>query len=122
MKIAIIQDWFVIYAGAERVMEQLMQLYPEADLYSLIDFLPANKRGFILNKKVKTSFIQNLPMARQKYRYYAFLMPYAVEQFDFSGYDLVISCSHSFAKGILTTPKQLHVCYCFTPIRYVWDL
>lgn len=122
MKVAIIHDWLVTYAGAERVLEQLIKLWPEADLFSLVDFLPANQRQFINNKSVETSFIQNLPLARTKYRQYLPLMLLAVEQFDLGDYDLVISSSHAVAKGVLTGPDQLHICYCHTPIRYAWDL
>ncbi|MEW6418733.1 MAG: glycosyltransferase family 4 protein [Nitrospirota bacterium] len=122
MEIAIIHDWLVTYAGAERVLEQIIQLYPKADLYSLIDFLPEDERNFILNKRVNVSFVQRLPFARKKYRSYLPLMPLAIEQFDLSGYDLIISSSHAVAKGVLTNSNQLHICYCYTPIRYVWDL
>ncbi|MBA4318555.1 MAG: glycosyl transferase [Flavobacterium sp.] len=122
MKIAVIHDWLVTYAGAERVLEQILQLYPEAELYSLIDFLPVNGRDFILNKEVHTSFIQKLPFAAKKYRNYLPLMPLAIEQFDLSEFDLIISSSHAVAKGVLTNSNQLHICYCYTPIRYAWDL
>lgn len=122
MKTAIVHDWLVTYAGAERALEQILSLYPDADLYSLVDFLPPGQRGFILNKGVKTSFIQSLPFARKKYRNYLPLMPLAIEQFDLSSYDLIISSSHAVAKGVLTHSRQLHVCYCYTPMRYAWDL
>lgn len=122
MKTAVIHDWLVTYAGAERALEQILKLYPEADLFSLVDFLPSQQRAFILNKKVNTSFIQSLPFAKKKYRSYLPLMPLAIEQFDLSGYDLIISSSHAVAKGVLTHAQQLHVCYCYTPIRYAWDL
>ncbi|MBC7476150.1 MAG: glycosyltransferase family 4 protein [Candidatus Sericytochromatia bacterium] len=122
MKIAIIHEWLVNYAGSERVLEQIINVYPDADLFSLIDFLPNDQRGFIKNKNVKTSFIQNLPKAKNKYRNYLPIMPIAVEQFDLSGYDLIISSSHAVAKGVLTGPDQLHICMCYSPIRYAWDL
>ena len=122
MKIAVVHDWLVTYAGAERVLEQILKLYPDADLFSLINFLPDDQRGFIMDKPVTTSFIQRLPFARTKYRQYLPLMPLAVEQLDLSGYDLVISCSHAVAKGVLTGPDQLHISYVHTPIRYAWDL
>src|SRR5262249_18578293 len=80
------------------------------------------ERGFILNKPVRTSFIQHLPFAKKKYRHYLPLMPLAVEQFDLSAYDLIFSSSHAVAKGVLTGPDQPHVCYCHSPIRYAWDL
>lgn len=122
MKVAVVHDWLVTYAGAERVLEQIIQLYPEADLYSLIDFLPEDGRAFILNKKVNTSFIQRIPFAKKKYRSYLPLMPLAIEQFALSKYDLIISSSHAVAKGVLTNSNQLHICYCYTPMRYAWDL
>jgi len=122
MKVAIIHDWLVTYAGAERVLEQLLLLYPQADLFSVVDFLPPDQRGFIQNKPVKTTFIQNLPLAKNRYRQYLPLMPLAIEQLDMSGYDLVISSSHAVAKGVLTGPGQLHISYTYTPIRYAWDL
>ena len=122
MRIAIVHDWLVVYAGAERVLEQMLACYPDADLFSLVDFLPAGQRDFIHNKPVTTSFIQRLPRARKKYRGYLPLMPLAVEQFDLSAYDLVLSSSHAVAKGVLTGPDQLHLCMCYSPIRYAWDL
>jgi len=122
LKIAIVHDWLTVYAGAERVLEQMLKCYPEADIYSLIDFLPRNGRQFIRDKSVTTSFIQKLPLSRSKYRAYLPLMPLAVEQFDLSSYDVVISSSHAVAKGILTGPDQLHLCMCYSPIRYAWDL
>ncbi len=121
-KIAIVTDWLVTVGGAEKVLEQLLQCYPEADVYSLVDFLSNADRGIIHNKKVTTSFIQKLPFAKTKYRAYLPLMTLAVEQFDLSKYDLVISSSHSVAKGIITGPDQVHICYCHTPMRYAWDL
>lgn len=122
MKVAIVHDWLVTYAGAEKVLEQILQLYPEADLYSLVDFLPDNQRDFILHKKVHTSFIQNLPKAKARYRSYLALMPLAIEQFDLRGYDLIISSSHCVAKGVLTGPNQVHISYVHSPVRYAWDL
>ncbi|MFD1383502.1 glycosyltransferase family 4 protein [Rhodanobacter aciditrophus] len=122
MKVAIIHDWLVTYAGAERVLEKMLECYPEADLFSTVDFLDDDKRFFIKGKSVNTSFIQNLPLAKKKYRSYLPLMPLAIEQFDLSTYDLVISSSHAVAKGVITSPNQLHICMCYSPIRYAWDL
>lgn len=122
MKVAIIHDWLVTYAGAERVLEQILSCFPEADLFALVDFLPLNSRSFIMDKLVTTSIIQNLPMASTKYRSYLPVMPLAIEQFDLSGYDLVVSSSHAVAKGVIVGPDQLHICLCYTPIRYAWDL
>ncbi len=93
-----------------------------ADLYSVIDFISPDNRGFIHGKSVRTTFVQNLPFARSRYRQYLSLMPLAVEQFDLSRYDVVISSSHAVAKGVLTGPDQLHICMCYSPMRYAWDL
>ena len=122
MKIAVIHEWLVNYAGSERVLEQVVKLYPEADIFCQVDFLTDNERGFILNKKTKTSLIQNLPFAKKRYRDYLPLMPFAVRRFDVSGYDVIVSNSHSVAKGVKKTPGQLQICYCHTPMRYAWDL
>lgn len=122
MKVAIVHEWLINYAGSEKVLEQIINCFPDADLFSLIDFLAASERGFIHNKTVQTSFIQKLPFAKTKHRQYLPLMPLAIEQLDLSGYDVVISSSHAVAKGILTGPNQLHICYCHSPIRYAWDM
>lgn len=122
MKIAVVCDWLVMYAGAEKVLEQILDIYPEADLFAVLDFLPEDKRDFIKNKKVKTTFLQKMPKAKDKYRYYLPLMPLAIEQLDLSKYDLIISSSHCVAKGILVGPDQIHISYVHSPIRYAWDL
>ena len=119
---AIVHDWLVTYAGAERVLEQLLILYPEADLYAVCDFLPEPERGFLRGRTPRTTFIQRLPGARKRYRSYLPLMPMAISRLDLSGYDIVISSSHAVAKGAPTAPAQLHVSYVYTPIRYAWDL
>ena len=122
MKIAVVCDWLVTYAGAEKVLEQILNIYPEADLFALVDFLDEDKRDFIKHKKVTRSFIQYLPKAKTKYRSYLPLMPLAIEQLDLSKYDLIISSSHCVAKGIMTGPNQVHISYVHSPIRYAWDL
>lgn len=122
MKIAVVHDWLVTYAGAERVLGQILRLYPEADLFSLIDFFPERHRHFLLDKRATTSFLQGIPFARKKYRALLPLMPRAVEGLRLSGYDLVISSSYAVAKGALTREGQAHICYCHSPIRYAWDL
>ncbi len=121
-RVAIIHDWLPLYGGAERVLEQMLHVFPEAELFSMIDAIPAGERGFLQEKAVRTSFIQRLPRAKTKYRSYLPLMPLAVEQFDLRGFDLIISNSYAVAKGVLTGPDQLHICYCCSPIRYAWDL
>ncbi|VBB09317.1 glycosyl transferases group 1 [Lucifera butyrica] len=122
MRTAIIHDWLVTYAGAERVLEQMLYIFPDADIYSTVDYIPQGQRGFLLDKPVQTTFIQRFPFAEKKYRSYLPLMPLAIEQLDLSGYDLVISSSHAVAKGVLTGPDQMHICLCYSPIRYAWDL
>lgn len=121
MRVAIVHDWCVVYGGAERVLEQIIDCYPEADLFTLIDHVPEEQRGFLRGNKPKTSFLQNIPFVTHLYRKLLFLMPFAVEQFDLGGYDLVISSSYCVAKGVLTGPNQVHVCYCHSPMRYAWD-
>jgi hypothetical protein len=112
MRVALVHDWFTVYAGAERVVEQILRVFPQADVYALVDFLKGEERGFLQGKRVRVSFIQRLPGAQQRYRTYLPLMPLAIEQFDLRGYDLVISSSHAVAKGVITGPDQLHICYC----------
>ena len=121
-KIAIVHDWLPLYGGAERVLEQILLVFPQADIFSMIDAIPAEQRGFLQNKPVTTSFVQRLPGGQTRYRSYFPIMPLAVEQFDLSPYNLIISSSYSFAKGVLTGPDQRHLCYCHSPIRYAWDM
>lgn len=122
IKVAIVHDWLVTQAGAEKVLESLLKLFPRADLYTLIEFLPDHQRGLIEGRKVKTSFLQKLPFAKKKYRTYLPFMPLAIEQFDLSAYQIILSCSSAVAKGVLVGPDQLHICYIYSPIRYAWDL
>jgi glycosyltransferase involved in cell wall biosynthesis len=121
LRVAIVHDWFVTYAGSERVVEQLIALFPQADIFSLIEFLSPSDRRMLAGKKVTTSFLQRLPLARSSYSAYLPLMPLAIEQLNLTDYDLVISSSHCVAKGVLTGPDQLHVSYVHTPMRYAWD-
>jgi glycosyltransferase involved in cell wall biosynthesis len=122
MKVAIVHDWMTLKGGGESCVEQLLLIYPQADLHCVVDFLPEAERGFLNGRTVTTSFIQRLPGARKRYRSYLPLMPIAVEQFDMTAYDLVISTSSAVAKGVITGPDQVHVSYTFSPIRYAWDL
>ncbi len=122
LRVALVHEWFIDYSGSERVVEQILQIFPQANLFAVVEFLPSELRGFIQNKSVKTTFIQKLPFAKTKYRSYLPLMPIAIEQLDLSSYDLVLSSSHAVAKGVLTSPNQLHICYVHSPIRYGWDL
>lgn len=122
MKVAIVHEWLVSYAGSEKVVEQMLNCFPDADIFTLIDNLPESERGFLNGKKITTSFLQKIPFAKTKHRLFLPLMPLAIEQFDMSEYDVVISSSHAVAKGVLTGPNQLHICYCHSPIRYAWDM
>lgn len=121
-RVAIVHEWLPVYGGAERVLEQIIRVFPEADVYSLIDNLPDGQRGFLQGKEVHTSVIQKLPFGRRGYRHYLPLMPFVIEQFDLSEYDLIISSSYAVAKGVITGPDQLHVSYVHSPVRYAWDL
>lgn len=122
MKVAIVHDWLTLKGGAEACLHEFLDLYPQADLFCVVDFLPEAERGFLKGHRITTSFVQGLPGARKHYRTYLPLMPLAVEQFDVTGYDLVISSTASVAKGVVTGPDQLHVAYIYSPIRYAWDL
>lgn len=120
--VGIVADWFITYAGSEKVVAEFIKVYPDADLYSVVDFLSIENKIFFQNKKITTTFIQNLPNAKKKYQSYLPLMPLAIEQLDVSKHDIILSSSHAVAKGILTGPDQLHISYIHSPIRYAWDL
>lgn len=121
-RVGLVHDWLPVYAGAERVLEQMIHVFPESKLYSLIDFVPEEQRGFLQGLSVETSFIQQLPFARKYYRYYLPLAPLAIEQFDLRDHDVVVSSSYAVGKGVLTRADQLHISYVHSPIRYAWDL
>ncbi len=119
MKIALVHDWLNGMRGGEKVLEALCELYPEAEIFTLL--LEAEKvSGRIRGMTIHTSFIQRLPWARRRYRYYLPFFPRAVESFDLSGFDLVISTSHAVAKGCRPPAAARSICYCFTPMRYLW--
>ncbi|HDY8629634.1 TPA: glycosyltransferase family 4 protein, partial [Klebsiella pneumoniae] len=122
MSIGIVADWLVTYAGAERVIKEVIDLYPESEVYSVIDFLSDTHRGYFNGKHATTTFIQKLPFSEKIYQKYLPFMPLAIEQLNVSAHDIVISSSHAVAKGILTGPDQLHISYVHSPIRYAWDL
>ena len=123
MKVAIVHDWLVTNGGAEKVLKEIIELYPNADIFSLVDFLNQKERKEILKRKIaKSSFIQKLPFVRNHFRNYLPLFPKAIESLDVRGYDLIISSSWAVAKGVKKNQNQLHICYCHTPIRYAWDL
>jgi glycosyltransferase involved in cell wall biosynthesis len=121
MKVAIIHYWLVNWRGGEKVLEELCRLFPKADIYThVIDPLAIGNK--LKEHKIQTSFIAHLPWARRFYQWYLPLMPQALENFDLSAYDLVISSESGPAKGVLTAPHTVHICYCHTPMRYVWNM
>ncbi len=123
MKMALVHDWFTAPGGAEKCVQSMLSIWDEVDIYSLVDFLEKEDKEIILKDKcVSTSFIQNLPFSKKHYRNYFPLFPFAIEQHDLSGYDLILSSSHSYAKGVLSHADQLHISYMYTPARYAWDL
>ena len=121
-KVALVHDWLPVYGGAERVLEQMIHALPQSELFSLFEFLPEEQRAFLGGRKVNTSFIQRLPWAQSRYRYYLPLTPLAIEQFDLRDFDVVVSSSYVVAKGALTSSSQCHVAYVHSPMRYAWDL
>lgn len=122
MKVAIMDEWLTVYGGAARVLQDVLQCHPEADVFCIVDFFDKNHRDILQGHKITPSMIQWLPFAERRYRWYLPLMPFAVRQLDLSGYDLVISLNHACAKGVRTRPGQEHLCYVHTPMRYAWDM
>ena len=121
MKVALVHDWIAGMRGGEKVLEVFCELFPHAHLYTLLHN-KGSASDTIENMDIRTSFIQHLPLAKRKYRYFLPVFPTAIERFDLRGYDVVLSSSHCVAKGVMTGPHTLHVCYCFTPMRYIWDM
>ncbi|MDO8733843.1 MAG: glycosyltransferase [Elusimicrobiota bacterium] len=121
MKIAIIHDWLTGMRGGEKCLEVFCELYPSATVFTLVH-IKGTVSETIEKMKIKTSFLQHLPGIEKRYRYYLTLMPKAIEQFDLTGYDLILSSSHCVAKGVKVPENSLHICYCYTPMRYIWDM
>ena len=121
VRIALVHDWLTGMRGGERCLEVFGELYPDADLFTLLH-VPGAVSPIIERRRIVTSFVQRLPRAATAYRSYLPLFPAAVSRFDLRGYDLVLSSSHCVAKGVSVPPGAVHVCYCFTPMRYVWDM
>ncbi|MCX8026855.1 MAG: glycosyltransferase family 4 protein [Thermodesulfovibrionales bacterium] len=120
-KVALVHDWLMTMGGAEGVLDAIYEIYP-ADIFTLICDYNAIKKMSFQQAKINTSFIQSLPFAKKHYRKYLPLMPFAIEGFDLSEYDIIISSSHAVAKGVITNSNQLHISYMHTPIRYAWDM
>jgi glycosyltransferase involved in cell wall biosynthesis len=125
MKKALVADWYYVNGGAEKVIHSFNNIWDDFEHYALIDFLPEKDRAYVFNgisDKVHTSFIQNLPTASSNHRKFLELFPKAIEQFDLTNFDLVVSSSASVAKGVLTNANQVHISYMHSPMRYAWDL
>ena len=121
MKVALVHDWLTGMRGGEKCLEAACELFPDADIFTLLH-RPASVSPTIERHRIVTSFLQRFPDVHRYYRYLLPLFPAAVERFDLSGYDLVLSMSHAVAKGAIAPPEAQHACYCFSPMRYVWDL
>lgn len=120
MRVALVHDYLTQYGGAERVLQAFTEIFPHAPLYTIV-YDEKLTRGAFENQNIHTSFLQKIPLARSRHRFFPVFMPLAVEQFDLSRFDIVLSDSASYAKGVLTRPNTLHICYCHTPMRYAWD-
>ena len=120
MRVALIHDWLTGLRGGEKVLEVLCELYPDATLFTMV-YIPDSTSLIIESHPIRTAFTQKLPAVKSLYRWYLPLYPWAVESLNLDGYDLVVSSSHCVAKGVLTPPDSTHICYCHTPMRYVWD-
>lgn len=123
MKYALVHEWLTPKAtgGSELVVREILQ-HIEADLYALIDFESTNPNSYLFQRQIGTTFLQKFPLARNGVQKYLPFLPFAIEQLDLRQYDVILSSSHAVAKGILTSPEQLHICYCHTPMRYAWEL
>ena len=119
MKLALVHDYLSQNGGAEKVLEAMQEIWPQAPIHTL--FFDRQKIPHFADKDVRTSFLQRLPFSRSHYKWYLALMPTATEQFDFSGFDVVLSSCSAFSKGVITRPEALHICYCHTPTRYLWS-
>src|SRR4029453_8806499 len=122
LAVAVVHDWLDTWRGGENALAEILAMYPHADLYALVDFLPDALRARIQGKHAHVTFLQRMPGAARHFRALLPLFPRAIESLDLAAYDLVVSVSHAVAKGVRTREGQLHICYCLTPIRYPWDL
>jgi glycosyltransferase involved in cell wall biosynthesis len=119
-KIAIIHDWLLGHRGGEKVLEAILELFPDADIFTLF-YNEKKVSPWLGKRKVTASFLNRLPGVSKYYRYLLPLFPYAIESFDLTGYQFILSSSHCVAKGVIPDPGAKHFCYCHTPVRYVWD-
>lgn len=122
MRVAIIQEWLVSVGGSDKVVKAIYDLFPDADIYTLLYREEILEELGLEKDKIRQSIISKLPGSRKNHRKYLPFFPFVIEQFDLRNYDVIISSSHSVAKGVLTSSNQLHICYCHSPMRYAWDL
>lgn len=120
MRVALVHDWLTGMRGGERVLQAIGEIYPEADLYTLI-YVPGSVSSEIERHRIFASPLSRLPGVARYYRLLLPLFPWAIRRFELSRYELVISISHAVAKGVRTGPNTTHLCYCLTPMRYIWD-
>jgi glycosyltransferase involved in cell wall biosynthesis len=121
-RIAVVHDWLLDFAGSERVLAEILRCFPQADLFALVDHMRDGDRARLGGKRATTTFLHSMPGLTSHLRYYLPFMPFAIEQLDVTGYDLVISSSHAVAKGVIVSPDALHVSYVHSPMRYAWDM
>jgi glycosyltransferase involved in cell wall biosynthesis len=119
-RVALVHDWLTGMRGGEKVLESLCRMFPDADILTLVH-VPGAVSATIERHRIRTSFIQRLPMRARYYRHYLPLFPTAVECFDLDGVDLIVSTSHCAAKSVVPTGRAVHICYCHSPMRYAWD-
>jgi len=122
LRVAVVHDWLTAMGGAEYTLRQILALFPGADVYTIVDTLPAEERGWLEGHRIFTSPLQKFPFLAKRYRYMIWMMPCWIEQFDLGGYDLIISDSHAVAKGVIVHPHQKHLAYIYSPMRYAWDM
>ncbi len=120
-RIAVVHDWLLDFAGSESVLAEILRCLPQADLFTLVDHMPAGERAPLGGRPARTSFLQGMPGVARHHTRYLPLMPIAIEQLDVTGYDLVVSSSHAVAKGVIASPDALHLSYVHSPMRYAWD-
>ena len=121
MRVALVHDWLTGMRGGERVLLEMCRLFPEATLFTLLH-RPGSVAEQIEALEIRTSFLNRIPGVHERYRYYLPLYPLAVSRLDLRGFDLILSSSHAVAKGVRKPAGSVHVCYCHTPMRYIWDM
>jgi glycosyltransferase involved in cell wall biosynthesis len=121
-RIAVVHDWLLDYSGAERVLAEIIACFPRADLFALFDCMSEAERTMLGGRHAQTTFLQRMPGIASHHQQYLPLMPFAIEQLDLTGYDLILSSSHAVAKGVIVSPDALDICYIHSPMRYAFDM